>query len=85
VPPPIDDLDAYSLPVERLTADHSLANSAVGSERTVLEGLQSFIDATQADELMITGHFYDHTARLASFKIVSELRVELQPRPFAGS
>jgi luciferase family oxidoreductase group 1 len=85
VPPPIDDIDVYCLPVEKLMVDHSLANSAVGSKSTVLHGLQSFIDATRADELMITGHFYDHTARLASFKIVSELRAELQPRPFAGS
>jgi hypothetical protein len=32
---------------------------------------------------MITGHFYDHTARLRSFKITSELREELQPRAVA--
>ena len=85
VPPPIDDIDAYCLPVEKLTVDDSLANPAVGSKSTVLQGLQSFIDDTQADELMVTGHFYDHIARLASFKIVSELRAELRLRPFAGS
>jgi luciferase family oxidoreductase group 1 len=83
VPPPIDDIDAYCSPTEKLSVEHALVYSAVGSKRTVLRGLQSFIDATRADELMITGHFYDHTARLRSFKITSELREELQPRPFA--
>jgi luciferase family oxidoreductase group 1 len=85
VPPPIDDIDAYCSPIERPSVDHALVYSAVGSKRTVLRDLQSFIDATQADELMITGHFYDHTARLRSFKITSELREEVQPRPFAAT
>jgi luciferase family oxidoreductase group 1 len=83
VPPPIDDIDAYCSPIEKSSVAHALVYSAVGSKRIVLPALQSFVDATGADELMITGHFYDHTARLRSFEIASELREELQPRPFA--
>jgi luciferase family oxidoreductase group 1 len=83
VPPPIDDIDAYCSPAEKSSVEHALVYSAVGAKRTVLRGLQSFIDATRADELMITGHFYDHAARLRSFKITSELREEPQPRVVA--
>jgi luciferase family oxidoreductase group 1 len=79
VPPPIDNIDACCSPIEKASVDHSLLYSAVGSKKTVLRVLQSFSDTTQANELMITGHFYDHRARLRSFEITSELREELQP------
>jgi luciferase family oxidoreductase group 1 len=79
VPPPIDNIAAYCSPIEKASVDHALVYSAVGSEKSVLRVLQSFIDTTQADELMVTGHFYHHGARLRSFEITSELREELQP------
>jgi alkanesulfonate monooxygenase SsuD/methylene tetrahydromethanopterin reductase-like flavin-dependent oxidoreductase (luciferase family) len=78
VPPPIDNIDDCCSPVEKAAVDHSLVYSVVGSRETVEHGLRSFLEATEADGLMITGHFYDHKARLRSFEITSELRERLQ-------
>ena len=36
-------------------------------------GLEILIDATDADELMLTGQIFDHAARLRSFEIVSQV------------
>ena len=56
---------------------HSLACSVLGDRETVREGLQSIIDQTGADELMLTAQIYDHTARLRSFEIGAQVRDEL--------
>jgi hypothetical protein len=41
--------------------------------------LQHFLDITQADELILTGHIYDHATRLRSFGLLSQLREHLTP------
>src|ERR1700726_2009653 len=79
IPPPIDDIDAFWSPAEKLLATQTLAVSAVGSSETVTRGLQNFIDVTNPDELIITAHIYDHQARLRSFELVAELRTNLVP------
>ena len=80
VPPPIDDIDAYWSPAEKSMVDHSLACSFVGSAETVERGLEAFIEATRPDELMITAHIYDQTARLRSLEIVAQVRENLGQR-----
>ncbi len=47
--------------------------SVVGSPGTVRRGLEDLIDATGAEELMLTGQIFDHAARLRSFEIVSQV------------
>jgi luciferase family oxidoreductase group 1 len=79
LPTPIDDIDAYTVPAERAMLDQTLSYSFVGSPETVTGGLQSFLDSTQADELIATGHIYDHEARLRSFELLSQLRETLTP------
>ena len=37
----------------------------------VKAGIENFLKVTQADELMVTGHIYDHRARLWSFEIAA--------------
>jgi len=41
----------------------------VGAESTIAEGLQKFVDATNADELIATSQIYDPAARLRSLQI----------------
>jgi alkanesulfonate monooxygenase SsuD/methylene tetrahydromethanopterin reductase-like flavin-dependent oxidoreductase (luciferase family) len=77
IPPPIDDIDAFWSPAEKVLAGHSLAVSAVGAPDTVARGLQNLIDVTSPDELTITAHIYDQQARLRSFELVAELRGNL--------
>jgi predicted TIM-barrel enzyme len=77
VPPPIDDINDYGSPFEKAQIDHALAYSAVGSAQTVEEILRSIIDEAHPDELIVTGHFYDHAARLRSFEIAAQIRERL--------
>jgi luciferase family oxidoreductase group 1 len=73
VPPPIDDLTTYASPSEIAQVNHVLSCSAVGSADSVAAALRAFINDTQADEIMLAGHFYDHQARLRSFEIAAQI------------
>jgi alkanesulfonate monooxygenase SsuD/methylene tetrahydromethanopterin reductase-like flavin-dependent oxidoreductase (luciferase family) len=74
LPPPVDDLDSVASPAEQALLQQALACSFVGGPDTVKEGLADFIRQTQADELMVSGHIFDHAARLRSFSIAAEVR-----------
>jgi alkanesulfonate monooxygenase SsuD/methylene tetrahydromethanopterin reductase-like flavin-dependent oxidoreductase (luciferase family) len=69
--PPDDALEASLSEMERVGIERMLACSVVGSPETVRRGLKSFIDMTQADEIMVTAQMFDHAARLRSFEIVA--------------
>ena len=71
LPPPIDNIDSFATPHERGGADHALIYSFVGSSAKVEPEIGKFIESTQADELIVTGHIYDHQARLRSFEIAA--------------
>jgi luciferase family oxidoreductase group 1 len=79
LPPPIDDIDAWASPPERAGLNHSLVYSFVGAPGTVARGVQSFLEMTQADELIASGHIFDHAARLRSFELVAGVRDMLAP------
>ena len=55
-------------------AQESLLCSVVGSAETVERGLRKIQDLTQADELILAAHIYDHKARLRSFEIAANVR-----------
>ncbi|HVG35050.1 MAG TPA: LLM class flavin-dependent oxidoreductase [Pyrinomonadaceae bacterium] len=77
VPPPVDTMEGRWSEIERAGVEHALHYSVVGSPETVRRGLADFIDATHADELMVTAQMFDHAARLRSFEIVAEVRDRL--------
>jgi luciferase family oxidoreductase group 1 len=70
--PPIDDIESYWSPSEKIQASNMLQCSIVGSRRTVRDGLARLIDQTGADELMVAAAIYDHGARLRSYEILAE-------------
>ena len=76
--PPVDSLDGQLNEMELAEIEHMLACTVVGSPDSVREGLQSLIEQTGADELMVTAQIYDHAARLRSFEIVSQVREQLK-------
>ena len=80
LPPPIEPRDAPWTFDERLMIGHTLRYSVVGAPNTVSRGLDSFIETTKADEILITGHIYDHVSRLRSFEIVSRFQDVLTVR-----
>ena len=69
--PPIDDIETYWSPQEKVQASSMLRYSVVGSPQTVRRGLEQFIDRTGVDELMVVSAIYDHAARKRSYEIVS--------------
>lgn len=77
LPPPVDDVGTVVSPLEMAAVAPRLHYAVVGARDRVERGLRAFLAATHADELLVTGHIYDHAARLRSFEIVSEVRAAL--------
>lgn len=71
LPPPVESMDGLWTPAERAAVDRRLAVSAVGAPDTVREKLQAIVEATGADELILTSHVYDHAARVRSVELVA--------------
>ncbi len=80
VPPPIEDIESFWSSEEKIGISHALAYSFVGTAETIEPQLREFIAATQAQEVMIAGHFYDHAARLRSLEIAAAVR-DRMPAP----
>jgi luciferase family oxidoreductase group 1 len=72
--PPIDDIESYWSPHEKVQAMNMLSCSFVGSPKTVRDGLETFIAQTGADEVMVAAAIYDHSKRLRSYEILSAVR-----------
>jgi luciferase family oxidoreductase group 1 len=79
VPPPVDpDRFAAALdPLELGELNRVLSTAIVGGPDTVAHGLSEFLALTGTDEIIIAGQIFDHTARLRSYEITSQLRHEL--------
>jgi alkanesulfonate monooxygenase SsuD/methylene tetrahydromethanopterin reductase-like flavin-dependent oxidoreductase (luciferase family) len=59
-------------PIDRERLARHRARLVVGGIATVKSRLLSLIQATQADELMITTMVYDHAARKRSYELLAE-------------
>ena len=70
--PPIDDIETYWSPAEKVQASNMLSCSIVGSRETVQRGLERLIEQTGADELMVAAAIYDHAARRHSYEILAD-------------
>jgi luciferase family oxidoreductase group 1 len=73
LPPPVASMEGRWNPYERAQVERMMRCSAVGSPETVRGWLEQFVTETQADELIVAGHIYDHAARLHSFKLLSTI------------
>lgn len=76
--PPIDDIDAYWAPQEKMQAERMLARSIVGGPATVRAGIAALVAETRADELMIVADVFDHGARVRSLEITAAAAEELR-------
>jgi luciferase family oxidoreductase group 1 len=72
--PPVDDINTWAAPAELAGLNHSLVYSFVGTADTVARGVESFLEMTQADELIVSGHIFDHAARLHSYELAARVR-----------
>ncbi|MFA4132035.1 MULTISPECIES: LLM class flavin-dependent oxidoreductase [unclassified Brevibacillus] len=73
IQPPVDNMDELWSEFEKLSVQAQLRSSIIGSPATVKSKLQELLDATGADELMITTQMYHHADRVRSFEIVSDV------------
>lgn len=72
---PIDDIESYWTPEEKLQASAMLACSFVGSPETVKRGLTEFSQRTAVDEIIVASAMYDHAARLRSYEILAGMLI----------
>lgn len=70
--PPIDDIETYWQPHEKMHAEGMLRYAFVGSPQTVKRQLDEFLAQTKLDEVMVTSMIYDHEARKRSYELLAE-------------
>lgn len=58
---------------EKAIVMKQLNASIIGNPKEVKEQLQSFLNETQADEMIINSAIYDQDARLRSYEIIAEV------------
>jgi luciferase family oxidoreductase group 1 len=75
LPRPVDSarVAAQATPQELAAVAQMLAASAVGGPATVRRQLESIIEQTAADELIVAGAIHDHAARLRSYELLAAL------------
>jgi luciferase family oxidoreductase group 1 len=72
LPPPVDTMDGVWNYFEQEAVEQMLAYSIFGGPETVKQKMQSFLELTHVDEVMVTSHIFDHQARLRSYEIFAE-------------
>ncbi|PWK87798.1 LLM class flavin-dependent oxidoreductase [Fulvimonas soli] len=77
IPPPIDDIESYWTPTERLGVENALACAVVGGPATVEQGLVDFIARHRPDELIVASNVFDHALRRRSYEILAQVRDRL--------
>jgi luciferase family oxidoreductase group 1 len=78
LPPPVDDFGKGLDERVQFMLDQALACTVVGTPETVKSGIAAFAARTGADELMLTGQIFDHSARVRSYEILAEVAQELR-------
>lgn len=76
-PAPVESMDRVWSPSEKQMVSHALQFSVVGTKESVKHQLQSFIEKTEIDELIVSFPIHDGEKRLKSLALMAELRGEL--------
>jgi len=67
LPPPSKEWERD--PGDRTDPTNQTRVSFVGALPTIRDQVHAFVEATQADELIVVSHIYDHRARLRSYEL----------------
>ncbi len=82
LPPPVRSMDGLWSAAERAGVEHAFGETVVGSPETIRRGIQSFLERTAVDELMVTAAIHDPRARIHSYELVAAVRSQLAaPKP----
>jgi len=71
--PPVKSMTGLWDEAEKYAVQSMLKYSFIGSAESVEAQLNTFLQETGVDEIMVTTHLYDHAARLRSYEIVSQI------------
>lgn len=73
--PPVDNPDTFFSDFERAAIKELFEwpSTIIGSPETVNRKLTTFIEATKANELIISSGIYDHEKRLRSYELVADM------------
>ncbi len=71
--PPVDNMDSIWGVQEKAAAKQMLKYSFIGGPQKIKTEMQSFLQSSGVDEIMVTSHIYDHTARLKSYSLLAEI------------
>ena len=77
LPPPVADFEANLGTAERRLLGQITACSAVGAPEKVREAMRAFVNRTGVDEVIVSAHIYDQSARLHSYEIAAEVAASL--------
>lgn len=69
--PPVPTMEDLWYPEEKAAVMQMMQYSFIGSAATVKQQLQSFLDTTQVDEIMVAAHVYDLGARMKSYELIA--------------
>jgi luciferase family oxidoreductase group 1 len=73
LPPPVANMDGLWTEPERAAVQQLFHYAFTGGPETVKDGLQAFVNTTAVDELMITSHLYDLSAKVTCYEIVAPM------------
>ena len=71
--PPVLDMNLIWNEMEEEAVYQMLSISFIGGRNKVKSDLQSFLNQTQVDEVMVTSHIYNHQARLRSYALLAKI------------
>jgi luciferase family oxidoreductase group 1 len=74
LPPPSKEYVRDVVPFGVIPLEELQAVSMVGSRETVGRGLETFVERTRPDEIIVVSQIYDYAARLRSYEIVASLQ-----------
>jgi luciferase family oxidoreductase group 1 len=70
--PPVYNMDSVWKEYEKLTVLQMMKYTFIGSPATVKIKLQSFLEETDVDELMVASHIYDNQAKIHSYELIGD-------------
>jgi luciferase family oxidoreductase group 1 len=71
--PPVDNMDAIWADYEKAAVMQMMQFTFIGSPATIQKRLQSFLNDTGVDEIMVASYIYDNAAKIRSYEIVAGL------------
>jgi luciferase family oxidoreductase group 1 len=69
--PPVTSLRSEWTDPEKAAVEQMMHFSFIGSSITVKQGLQSFLETTGVNEIMVTSHIYNIEAKMKSYEMIA--------------